>query len=57
MTLLDEQLFDAASGGRQDEVASLLRRRANVNAADDDGYTALHYASSCGHDKLVEIID
>ena len=38
-------LVDAAKAGDKDSLRTLLKQAANVNAADADGTTALHWAS------------
>src|SRR5215831_11420106 len=43
-------LVDAAKSGNKDVLRSLLQKGTNVNAADADGTTALHWASY--HDDL-----
>ena len=39
------EIVDAAKRGDQATLRSLIEKRANVNAADNDGTTALHWAS------------
>src|ERR1700692_4140570 len=38
-------LVDAAKSGGRDALRTLLRKKADVNAAEGDGSTALHWAS------------
>lgn len=42
-------LHDAAREGDLDRVQSILRALPDVNAPDQAGYTALHYAALGGH--------
>ena len=42
---------DAAARADVEEVRRLLRHGADVNAAQGDGMTALHWAAQQGHDK------
>ncbi|MGI8743431.1 MAG: ankyrin repeat domain-containing protein [Bryobacteraceae bacterium] len=46
----DTRLTDAAMQGNKDGVRSLLKQKADVNAAQGDGMTALHWAAF--HDDL-----
>ena len=45
-------LIDAASRGDTDTVRTLLRQGADVNEAQGDGMTALHWASEIGDAEL-----
>lgn len=47
---------DAAQRGELDEVRTLLRVGADVNAAQGDGMTALHWASMNGRSDIVEVL-
>ena len=47
---------DAAARVDLEEVRQLLRHGADVNAAQGDGMTALHWAAQRGHHKLGEIL-
>lgn len=49
-------LHIAASIGKPDCVAALLRAGANIKASTDAGLTALHVASQHGYVKIVEIL-
>jgi ankyrin repeat protein len=49
-------LMSAAGKGDLPTVEKLLGERADVNAADADGYTALHYAVHCGDVKVVRAL-
>ena len=42
----------AAQGGLHDMVGPLLAAKANIEAANDDGWTALHWACSCGSEAV-----
>nr|XP_032836765.1 integrin-linked protein kinase isoform X4 [Petromyzon marinus] len=50
----DAPLHLAASHGHRDIVAKLLQSKADVNAANEHGNTALHYACFWGYDLLAE---
>ncbi|MFP5378707.1 MAG: ankyrin repeat domain-containing protein [Vicinamibacteria bacterium] len=47
---------DAAMAGRADTVRALLREGADVNAAQGDGMTALHWAAMQGHGEIAEML-
>jgi ankyrin repeat protein len=47
---------DAAMRGEVEAVRSLLRTGADVNAAQGDGMTALHWAAESGHAELAEML-
>lgn len=47
---------DAAQRGDVEAVRTLLRRGADVNAAQGDGMTALHWAAEQGNTELVETL-
>ena len=52
----DTPLIDAARHGRADDVAALLADGADVNQADDEGFTPLMIACACIEDHTDEII-
>jgi len=52
----DGPVADAAMGGDVEQVRILLRRGGDVNAAQGDGMTALHWAARNGHDELVQVL-
>jgi ankyrin repeat protein len=47
---------DAAMKGDKDAVRTLLKQGADVNQAQGDGMTALHWAATSGHADLVETL-
>ena len=51
---LSDQLLEACSLGKLDEVNELLAKGANVNCKNGDGRTGLMRASKRGYDKIVE---
>jgi ankyrin repeat protein len=51
-----DTLYDAAFEGNIDKVQTLLEEGANINAKDEDGFAALHYATLEGHPDIVEIL-
>ena len=52
----DSPVADAAMHGDVEAVRSLLRDGADVNAAQGDGMTALHWAARLGQSELVEVL-
>src|SRR5882724_3879606 len=56
LTVLNQELYDAAHWGRADDVALLCQRGANKNALYLDSYTPLYVAAHNGHTKAVEIL-
>lgn len=53
---VDEQLHMAAQEGDIEEVRHLLHLGADVNAFDEIGRTALHYAAAGEHLRVVELL-
>jgi len=53
---IDEELIDAARFGNLSEVKELIRKGANVEATNEYGWTALHYASSMGRLEVVKCL-
>lgn len=53
---VDKPLVAAASRGDSDEVRQLLRAGADVNEAQGDGMTALHWAGELGNEELTSIL-
>ena len=52
----DSPVADAAMRGDANEVRELLRTGADVNAAQGDGMTALHWAAENGQPELAEVL-
>jgi uncharacterized protein len=52
----DARVADAAMAGDRDVVRSLLRQGGDVNAAQGDGTTALHWAARRGDVELAEML-
>ena len=55
-TPADSPVADAAQQGDLVEVRSLLRSGADVNAAQSDGMTALHWAAADGHAEIARTL-
>ncbi|CAL4106492.1 unnamed protein product, partial [Meganyctiphanes norvegica] len=53
---LGEELRRAASLGDKDQVLQLIQEGANVNQADENGYTAVQVAASDGHTEVVRAL-
>ncbi|KAK1848398.1 multiple ankyrin repeats single kh domain-containing protein [Colletotrichum chrysophilum] len=51
-----KRLHDACKRGYYDVVQTLIRSKANVNARDWHGLTALYYAASYNHVKIVKLL-
>ncbi|MGE3887245.1 MAG: ankyrin repeat domain-containing protein, partial [Vicinamibacterales bacterium] len=47
---------DAAQGGDRETVRALLKEGADVNAAQGDGTTALHWAAMKGDAEMVQML-
>ena len=56
MSVSDSPVADAAMRGDLEAVRTLLRGGADVNAAQGDGMTALHWAAETGHLELAEML-
>ncbi len=52
----ESPIADAASRGDRDAVRTLLKKAADVNAAQGDGMTALHWAAMNGDRELAEML-
>ena len=53
---IDTRVIDAVKSGNAPAVASLLRQRVPVNAAEPDGSTALHWAARLGRVDIVQAL-
>ena len=53
---IDIDILRAAKSGNTAEVRALLDVGVMVNATDDEGITALKYASEAGHTEIVELL-
>mmetsp|Transcript_26859 Transcript_26859/g.25911 ORF Transcript_26859/g.25911 Transcript_26859/m.25911 type:complete len:119 (-) Transcript_26859:13-369(-) len=55
----EDQLWMAAENGQMDPLQHLLSNNLvdpNITNQNDEGWTALHYASNEGHDQIVECL-
>src|SRR5262245_39630751 len=52
----DTRVADAAMKGDKDAVRSLIRQAADVNSAQGDGMTALHWAAMHADAELVQVL-
>lgn len=52
----DSPVADAAQRGELEAVRSLLRDGADVNAAQGDGMSALHWAAQAGHVEIIDVL-
>jgi ankyrin repeat protein len=50
------ELVDAVKKGDKDGIRALLKQRANVNAAEPDGATALHWAVQGNDPEMVDLL-
>ena len=53
---LDSPVADAAQAGDLERVRELLTQGADVNAAQGDGMSALHWAGLGGHDEMIAVL-
>ncbi len=51
-----ETVFQAAEGGDIDDVKRHLLKGADINLADEDGFTALHHAVWENHEEVVKLL-
>ena len=51
-----KRMLRAAETGYKAGVRNELNWGVDVNARDDRGRTALHYAAECGHDEMVRLL-
>ena len=56
LTATESPVADAAQSGDIESVRELLRTGADVNAAQGDGMTALHWAAESGNAELAEML-
>ena len=56
MSVADSPVADAAMRGDLQMVRTLLRQGADVNAAQGDGMTALHWAAEAGDADMVDVL-
>ena len=55
-SIADSPIADAASRGDREAVKALLKNAADVNAAQGDGMTALHWAAMNGDAELAQLL-
>ena len=53
---VDSPVADAAQAGSLERVRSLLKQAADVNAAQADGMTALHWAAVNGNAEMTQML-
>lgn len=53
---IDQQLVQAAYDGNESKVNNLLSRGANPNAVDNNGYSAIIYASAYGYQGIMKAL-
>src|ERR671912_2951491 len=56
VTAAESPIADAAARGDREAVKALLKKAADVNAAQGDGMTALHWAAMNGDAELAEML-
>ena len=56
VSVLSDALRTAARGGHADVIKQLIDSGADVNAADDDGYTCFHTACFWGQDTVLPLL-
>jgi ankyrin repeat protein len=52
----DTRVADAAQRGDRQTVRALVKQRADVNAGQGDGMTALHWAATNGDDEMAQLL-
>ncbi|XP_065075776.1 uncharacterized protein LOC135699436, partial [Ochlerotatus camptorhynchus] len=50
------QVLLETSNGHKDVAELLISNNADVNAVDEDQWTAIHYAAENGHDQLIQLL-
>ncbi|HEX7283182.1 MAG TPA: ankyrin repeat domain-containing protein, partial [Vicinamibacterales bacterium] len=56
LTAAESPIADAAARGDREAVRTLLKKAADVNAAQGDGMTALHWAAMNGDTELAQML-
>ena len=56
MKKINEQLFKAVELNKIEEVKKLIEKGADLNVVNENGATALHWASQEGHSEIVKIL-
>ena len=52
----DKRLLEAAKNGNIDAIRALIAEKVDLNARDEEGYTALHLAAYNGHVEAVRAL-
>jgi len=56
LTRYEDDLQGSAKGDPIDAIKLFLKAGADVNAANDLGFTAMHYAAQLGRNRIVELL-